>query len=206
MNAVGSFLFRQKEASFTGFTAGQATLTKPSDWAWPIDPAYCYDSGGNILSRIEWKTWDIFEGTLRFASNVGRPAYASLRSPLDDDIYVSPVIGAADLSSIKMSYLARLQRPSEATGATIKLTPEAREALIRGGEAYLMRLRYAKYPNIWGPFWAQFEKAISTAQAADRRWLAAAHPSAQPEMVGILSDLPGSYRPSGLITIRVGAP
>ena len=204
LNGAGVFLFRQKEASFSTFTSGQATLTKPSDWAWPTDPAFCYDTNGNILNRMEWKTWDVFEGTLTYGGMPARPLYLSLRSPLDDEIYVSPTIDPTTLASIKIAYLARIQRPSEATNSTIKLTPEAREALIRGGEAYAMRTRYAKYAPIWTPFWAQFKEAILTAQAADRRWLAATHPSAVPEMMGQISYLPVGNRPGTLIMVRVG--
>jgi len=206
INAAGVLLYRQKEASFTGFTSAQATLTKPSDFAWPIDPAYCYDTPGNILSRIEWKTWDVFEATLRNVGDTGRPTWASLRSPLDDDIYISPLIDPTNVTTIKMAYIARLQRPSEATGSTLRLIPEVREALIRGGEAYVMRLRYAKYPNIWTPFWGQFKESILSAQAADRRWLATAHLGATPDMAGNLTSLPGSFKPSGIINIRVGQP
>ncbi len=66
-----------------------------------------------------------------------------------------------------MPYYARVQRISEAT--TVSLLPEAREALLAGGEFMAMREKFKDKPNIWGMFESDFYRMVSGAKAAARR-------------------------------------
>ena len=185
MNMAGTFLFRRKENTFTSFTAAQATLALPSDWGWPEQPAYALDSGGDIIQRVEWKTWDLLRRRLADDSDTGVPEFLSILSELDSLIYVAPKIDTASVTSIRVPYFAKIQRISEAT--SIALSPEAREALITGGEFFAMRYRYAKFPQVWRPFQDDFYRAIAGARAAANRWLAQAFSTAVPEVFGSLS-------------------
>lgn len=183
MNMAGVFGFRHAEASYTTFTAAQETLVAPDDWAFPCDPAAVYDSAGNVIQVLEWKLWDVFRQA--GSSATGRPEILSQASERDLTIYVAPKIDPAAVYQIRLSYLARVQRPSEAT--TLYLLPETREALITGGEAFITRSHYLKYPNIWSPMFVDFDRTIRGAIAASLRWTEATRMAAIPDINGSLA-------------------
>ena len=116
---------------------------------------------------------------------VSLPRYASLRSVSDEQFHLYPAPDSSEVTTMKVAYAARVQRVSEAS--SIVLIPEAREALITGGEFFMMRLRYAKYPNVWGQFQRDFLSAIDGARAAANRHLAAANMTIFPDFDGQLS-------------------
>lgn len=191
MNMYGSYLFRQKEKDFaqtTDFSTGDKTVDTPSDWAFPVDPALALDANGDIIQRLEWKTFDILRHSQGDSDAKGVPLILSMRNELDTAIHVFPAFDVADIETLRVNYLARIQRPSEVS--SLAVTPEAREALISGGQAFMVRYRHLAKPNVWRPMFEDFKDAVMGAKAAANRWLAATHASAVPELDGQIRTIP----------------
>lgn len=206
MNMAGIFLFRQKEATFTSgsdFAQAADTITMPTDWGWPIDPIILRHANGDISGRGEWKSWDVWRQLQAGANDTAMPAYFAIRNELDGTIYMAPKANLADIGSITLSYIARIQRPSEATNASLALIPEAREALLAGGMALITQYRYLKYSNIWQPMMIDFKLMIEGARAATKRWLNATHPTAYPDESGHLGGYPAVSYGHGTVYIRI---
>jgi hypothetical protein len=196
INMKGVFMFRQQEHSYTtssdpAFVDGDAYVSKPSDWGWPMDAAYAYDSGGDIIQKLLWLTWENFLIQQGNTSDTSCPQYLSMQSPLDDGIYFAPAIAAGDVTTIRVPYWARVQRISESS--TISLLPETREALISGGTALYMKDRYAKAPNVWRPHMADFEDMTVGAINASTRWLSAVQHSIFPDLDGWYGSVPNRF-------------
>ena len=189
LNMEGVFLYRKLTISYPtsgSFSDGDRTLSFPSDWGWPTDPILAFDSDTQLLGRIEWKNWEEFNLQVIDPTQTGTPAYASIKNEKEGLIYLVPAIDASEVDTIVFSYFGRVQRPSEEDGDLL-LTAETREALIAGGEFFIMRYRYAKFPRIWESFYDDFQRAMDGAIAANNRWIEATHPSAVPELEGVLS-------------------
>ena len=189
MNMSGTFLYRRAEKTYDSTDASWAesaeTFALPSDWGWPMDAAYAYESGGAKIRRIEWKSWDVFRGLGSDSSLTGAPAYASIRSEKDTQaLFIWPKLSITDVDHFVLTYIGRVQRPSEVT--SLAILPETREALITGGEYFAARWRYLKNPSIWGPMRKEFLDAIDGARAAANRNLHANHMALYPELVGSL--------------------
>lgn len=193
LNGAGVFLFRKKEATFGTspvFTANQATLTLPSDFAFPTDPAVCKDSLGNVIQVLEWKAWEIFRTSiLTTVTNIQSvPAFVSILNPLDLTAYLYPYIDTAKVANIVLTYFARILRVSEVADGNVYLTPEGREALITGGQAMMTRQRYLTKPNIWVPMMQDFDRTVMLAKAAAFRQQQVEHISIRPDESGSLSN------------------
>ena len=196
MNGAGIYLYRRKTQSYTSaagdFATGDKTLTPPTDWAWPSDGCKTL-FGGATKNHLEWLDYHIFQQVKDKDSN-GSPQYLSIRSEMDDQIHLLPNIDTAVIDQIDLQYVARLQRPSE--NATMLISPEVREALICGGEAFALRLRYASKPGIWMPVWKQFERAMEQARIAAWRYRGAVHTNARPDEAGFIGPGGGNNSPS----------
>jgi len=181
MNMAGVFMFARKIATYDSLTASQATLDLPADWGWPTDPADVYDTSGNLIKRLEWKTWDIFKA-VSISSHDGVPSLISMLSTIDGSAYIFPHIDVGSVGSIQLNYWMRVQRPSE--HAEISILPEAREAMITTANFLMAQYRYLKYPNIWRPMQEDAFNTIEGAKAASNRWLGTTHPAAYPDLSG----------------------
>jgi hypothetical protein len=204
MNSAGVFLFRRKENAFTSFTTGQSTLALPSDWGWATDPMVAYDTLGNTLQVIEWKTWEIYRSLLQTTvQNItGVPNFASLLSEMDALIYLYPYIDSAKVTTIKATYFARILRISEVSDGNVFLSPEGRECLITGGQAMMMRQRFLTKPAIWEPMMQDFDRQITLAKSAAFRQQQAEHISARPDEAGGLAT--GVFTPGPRVTVYLG--
>lgn len=204
MNAAGVYLFRRKESTFTGLTTGQSTLAFPSDWAWATDPMCVYDTPGNLIQVVEWKTWEIYKMQLQTTvTNMnGVPSYASVLSEMDALIYLYPYIDAAKVGSIKATYFARLLRISEVADGNVYLSAEGRECLITGGQAMMIRQRFLTKPAIWTPMMQDFDRQILLAKSAAFRQQQAEHIAARPDEGGGLST--AVYTPGPRVTVYLG--
>lgn len=177
MNMSGIFAFRQKDATYTtsdgSLTNGQSSLALPADWAWPLrNPALYLASA--LVGQVEWTSFDRFREfwsdlDTSDTSNYGTPAYLSIRSEIEELAYLWPFVSTADVDTIVVPYYARIQRLSEITDTQVYLTPEAREALVAGGEAYMLRHVHMHEPQIWQPVWQQFLNTITQAKGASKR-------------------------------------
>lgn len=175
MNSLGVYLFRLKEAAFTTFNSGESTLTLPTDWGWAETDGFVYDEDGNLKSRLTWLAWSEFllrkpNATTSSTDRNGIPQIISFVSEADGLAYYYPYIDSARVSRIVLPYLARVQRISEiADDSELSLSDEMREALIAGGQAFLMQSRYKDKPAIYSPYFAQFESSVRGAKATAQR-------------------------------------
>jgi hypothetical protein len=173
MNAAGVWLFARKEKSYTSaaadFAAGSTYVTTPNDFAWGSHGGRCLDASGNLVSQLEWLDWAVFKPLAdNSPTRTGEPRYCSILNQFDAKVYVYPLFSST-VSSFKMPYFARITRPSEETGADLLLTAEAREAMLTGAEAFLMRWRHSAAPAIWKPFMDDFDDRIRIARSASHR-------------------------------------
>lgn len=207
MNGAGVYLFRKKEATFgtsPAFTANQSTLSLPSDWAWATDPGMAYDSNGNCIQILEWKPWEIYRMNLQTtASNITSvPCFLSIMNELDATAYLYPYIDTAKVATIKLTYFARILRLSEVTDGNVYLSPEARECLIAGGQAMMIRQRYMTKPAIWEPMMNDFDRMIQLAKSAAFRNQQAEHISIRVDEAGNLAG--GYYSAGPRTTVYIG--
>lgn len=195
LNLSGIFLYRQKTKTYSSLTEGQETLELPSDWAWPEDPVLTLDSDNETTGKVQWVRWSTLEELIDRTAKNGVPSYIAVRSQFDDTAKIFPFIDASDVSRIDMAYVARIPHPSEEE--ELHITPETREALTMGGEAYFMRRRYKDKPNIWRPFWAGFLDAITKAKAAAHRYQQTVNVYAQPDIDGRTHALSTAFSSRG---------
>jgi len=145
------------------------TLTLPDDWAWPARGGLIYDEDGNVLAEPSWTPWHVFRAytTRNTDSQSGTPKMLSVRSPEDGTVYVWPPIDGDTVKRIELPYFRRIA--TFTSQDTLFLTPESREALIAGGEFFLVKQRYRDNPAVVAAFWTDFQTAVSGAKAADAR-------------------------------------
>lgn len=200
INMSGIFMYTRKELSVTSFTADQQTLDRPADWGWPDEGARVYDPDGDLLDPLEWLDWDAFQQQIE-VSDSSVPEWLSMRSDLNDNISVYPYIDNTQIGEIVVPYLTRITRISE--NNEVLVTPETRESLICGGEAYIMRRKYKNTPNIWTPFWRQFTNSITLAKGAADRYRQVVHTGARPDESGRLPRGSNAFRRFGNLTFTV---
>jgi hypothetical protein len=197
MNAAGVYMFKRADVTFDSFTLGQTTLAAPSDWGWPDAGVRVYNANSELLGVMEWLDWNVFQRQVTSAQN-GRPQWISMASELDSNFSIFPYIDTSDVDSIVIPYISRVSRPSAVVEMII--TPEAREALIRGGEAFVLRRRYASKPAVWLPFWHHFQEAITQAKGSSWRYRQSVHGGAAPMEVGQNHGLAGALNGTALIS------
>lgn len=164
MNMAGIFMFRRKDATYSSLTLGQSTLTLPDDWGWPegFGAAYLSDE---LVGRIDWVAWDIFLDKQKSldttsSSNYGSPQYLSLRSELEEVAFVFPYIDTSEVDRLVLPYYSRVQRISEETDTSLLMTPEVRETLLTGGEAFILRYEFPENPQVWLSVWNDFQQTV----------------------------------------------
>jgi hypothetical protein len=187
-NMRGIWLVQRAESTYSSLTNGQQTLTMPSDWAWPDDRWFVYDSSERLIRVGEWRVWEHFRSFISDldTTHYGVPAYASIKSDLSESlVYLYPFINTSNVSKIIMPYFKRIQTVSEA-GTSFLVTKEIREALIQFAEFLTMRFRYKDKPPIWRPFEEQAERAVRLAIKAARRMEMGWHVGAVPDETGSL--------------------
>jgi hypothetical protein len=174
MNKSGIYLYNKRTKSYTSgdFSDGDGSLDLPTDWGWPHHPIIVYDENGARVIRGEWLEWEEFRPYIQDLDtadqNKGRPQYFSIRDEFQDaKVYCYPFIDSTQVQQIDVVYFKRVPRPSEVE--TLYISPETRECLIIGGEAFTMRFRYARNPNVWQPFWKQFQDSITLAKGVAHR-------------------------------------
>jgi hypothetical protein len=178
LNMAGVYLYRQKDQEYPdanlggAFTDAQATLTLPTDWGWAENPARVYDDQGTLVGAPEWVAWDVYQrhAVASTTNAKGVPELLSILSELDESVSLYPSIDTSAVTTITLSYYARLLRPSDATGdSNLYATQETFEALQSGGEAFIMRFRYKDDPRKWKPFMDDFRDTLRGAKAAAAR-------------------------------------
>ncbi len=161
-------LWTLREATPT-VTAGTATVTLPSDWGWPYGDARFEEADGDVARYVKWVTWDVWYGLNSARADSDLPAYISIRNEVRDGtayLYPTPNTEAAAYT-LKLPYLTRIQRPSEAS--TLYLTDELRTVLVAGGQALLARHRFLQQPAIWAPLQQDFHLLLQQYRAAADR-------------------------------------
>ena len=192
MNSAGIYLHARKEQVYTlaggDYSAGSRYVTPPTDFAWPTfgaDRGRCLDSSGKALSVLEWLPWGRFrlEDEIDSSTKTGSPLWVSYLNEFDDRLYLTPGPDA-EVATIRLPYFARIQAPSEVLDAQLLLMPEVREALVTGGEFFMIRYRHADAPAIWVPFRNDFETAIRRARGAAARQAGAFSTLCVPDEIG----------------------
>jgi len=184
-NMHSIFLFQQREATFTDLEEAQATLTLPADWGWPTPLISIYNSAGEKIWLGRWMSWENWQNYNRPTAGPSIPELFTIRTELapSGQVLMFPAVALDKVGSIKLDYIARISRPSEAeTGSAIWATPEVRETLIRGGVFFAMQLRYQDRPAIWAPYEALFMKGLRASEGASMRFQSATAPAFAPDM------------------------
>ena len=181
LNMSGLYLFRRKEVTYSNAAAGGSgstllalgdkELTTPSDWGWPDPSVMAVDSDGNERGEIFWQSWETFRRmATRDTSNANStPAWIAIRNEMEEVLHIWPPIDTEVIAQIIVPYFARILRPSEVGDSNLYASQEAIEAMIMGGEAYMMRFRHKNQPQMWLPFWKLFEKTVLLARSAAHR-------------------------------------
>lgn len=190
MNLAGVYLYRRKEHDYTlisdpAFTDGASSLVLPSDFGWPTDPFLMLNSDGEVVGGCEWIPWEQLRGVMNSTATPGTPSYVSIRDEIGDNrVYLHSPIEADDVATVRLTYLARLQKPSEVAGQTdvaLVMSDETLEAILTGAEYFIMRHRYKDAPQVWRQFYVDFERCIIHARAAASRQQQAFHMSMRPD-------------------------
>lgn len=183
VNMSGVLMYRRTEQTYDSLTSNQTTLERPADWGWPDMGARAYNAAGDLISTLEWLDWDTFQGLISGTANRDSiPKYLSMRSDFEGNIFLFPFVDPTLVDRIEIPYIRRIERLSETN--EVLATPETREALIVGGEAFVMRHRYARSPNVWMPFWRHFTNAITLAKGAADRYRQVVFTGARPDEDG----------------------
>lgn len=181
MNMAGLYLFRRKEVNYQTAAAGGSgttllenddqTLPTPSDWGWPERSVVAIDSNSNRLKQLFWQPWETFRliSAQDTTSASGIPEFISIRNELEALLHFWPPIDTDSVAEIIVPYYARILRPSEVSDSNLFASNEVIEALITGGEAFMMRFRHKNQPQQWLPFWNDFKDAITMAKGASHR-------------------------------------
>ena len=201
LNMSGLFLFRLGAEVEDAPTASQSTISIPSDWGWPTDPSYASRADGTIINHIEWLAWDQFQQTKGGSSDAAVPAFAAIQNEFDQVAHVYPAIDTDEVDSVTLAYFTRILRPSEA--ADLYMTPETREALITGGQFFVLQFRYKDKPAIWQPYFKQFEITIQGARGAASRRQNAQHTWARPDESGHVGANTANVSPSRPVYLRL---
>jgi len=197
LNMRGHWLFRRKTLTYstTGsgdqlLSADDSTLTLPSDWAYGIDPIRVLGADSDLNRIGEWKSWAWLQGYKTDSDFSGVPSYFAIKSELDLVAHFYPSLDTSTTTAIEMTYVARVQRPSEAS--SLSITPETREALISGGMALFAQWRWVNMPQVWQPLLKDFYYNIKLARASTKRALGELHQTATVDEV---ADGPGHSDP-----------
>lgn len=200
LNMQSIWMHRRKEATFTSFTDGQSTLTLPSDWGWPDRPVFAYDSDGNQVAHIDWVTWDMMRAAIQTTDTTQQrsvPNYISIRTVMDELLYLFPYINTGSLATIIVPYFTRVLRISEVSDGSLYITKEAREALLTTAQFLIMQRRHAAKPAIWGPWREDAIIAVTLARGAAAREEGMMRPAAAPSEVGFYPS-GGTFDPAPL--------
>lgn len=171
MNMAGIYLYRRAHETYSGLTDGQNSIDLPPQWAWPVGTVTLLDASGVLVGECDWVEWEVYRREAVDPTTKGTPVLFSLLSEFDAKAYFYPAVDIANVSSITLTYCARIQRPSEASDDMLYFTPETRECLISGGSFLMMQHRYAGQPGVWVPYRQDFEQAIQRCRASAARQL-----------------------------------
>jgi hypothetical protein len=204
LNMNGIVSTQRTEATFSTMTLGDTTLTLPSDWGWPDDRAFVYDTSNRLLAVMEWKVWEDFRQFISPTSSApnGVPTWLSIRSDLTDQlIYFWSPVDTGKVGKIILPYYKRVQTLSEVS--TFTAPKEIREALIMYAEFLMMRYRYKDKPPIWQPFEADAERTMRKAINSTRRATEGGqHFAARPDLTGLLGASTDTF--TGVIYLVLG--
>ncbi len=178
MNAAGIWLSARTVATWTyaasspgetEFTDDAEVLSLPDDWAWPARGAKVYDEDGNVVKFPAWAPWFLFRSyTSRNTSSAsGIPELLSIASPEDDEVHLWPPIDGDTVRRIEIPYFRRVA--AFGSQDTLFLTPEMREALVAGGEYFVVKRKHRDNPAVVATFWRDFQEALRGARQAAAR-------------------------------------
>jgi hypothetical protein len=177
----GVFLFRRKEVTYLTSAEGgsgdtlledeDTTLPTPSDWGWPERGATALDGDGNLLKEMFWIPWETYtlDNDKEGGTTKTVPHFIAIRNEMESLIHIWPPADTSKVGKIVVPYFARILRPSEVNDSELLASKETIEALITGGEAFMMRYRHKNQPQMWIPFMKDFEKTAMKAKAAAHR-------------------------------------
>jgi len=176
LNMWGVWLYQHTENTWTSGAATDSStfqdkdtyLVLPSDWGWPDEGVQCLGSDGEIVGKPYWVDWFLYRNySDNQANQESIPEIISIGSEAEGRAYVWPPIATADVSTIRVPYFRRVEKPSTVT--TLTVTDEVMEALTAGAEYFVMRFRHSSEPNVYAPYWQQFIAAVRGARGADMR-------------------------------------
>lgn len=163
LNTMGVHVWTKRQEAYT-WSSGDASAALPTDWFCAAGSAWRVAADGSGPTEVLWMDWGDFSSY--DLTSEGSPKYISIRSDVYDGLihYYPKVSAEAAGQILRVPYYAKIQRPSEA--ADLYLYDIAREALLTGGTAFMLQWRYAQNPNIWMPYFADFERQGYAARAA----------------------------------------
>ena len=166
---VGAWTVAASPSSDSEYADGAESLTLPSDWAWPALGALLYDSSGNVAGSPTWESWHVYRSytTRNTSSQAGTPEILCIRSPEEQTVYLWPPVDGEAITRIELPYYRRIA--TFTSQDTLFLSPESREALIAGGEYFVMKRRHKTNPAVLAAFFQDFQVALRGAKAADER-------------------------------------
>jgi len=171
INLSGTYLLCTREFSVSPGD-GDTTIPLPDDFAWPFgNPRLVKTTDDTMRSFLTWVPWDTFWLSIPIYTNVGLPLYISVREPVKDKVaYIWPKGSTTSAGyTLTVPYLARITRPSEASGTQLFISDELRTTLVAGAKAFVMQQRYVAQPQIWSPYWKLFEEALARFRGAGDR-------------------------------------
>lgn len=196
LNAHGLEMFRVVEATYDSLAQGQTSLDLPSQWAWPYDHPIAYDASDQMIHKMQWLTWGVFNGSrARLSGDNGVPQYCSIRDSIEDaKVHLYPYVDTNDVAKIIIPYHARVDRLSSVTNSFFVVTREIQEAIITGGIFFMMQKRYATRPDVLSQYLRDFEHQMENARCAAARYASNSHPSATPDLDGYVHPPWGAYQ------------
>lgn len=162
--------FSKVTATAITLVNGTRTYSLPTEFKKPGD-ARLIDAAGSgyrTLTYIE----DITSWRLDWQqSNTGAPYYYHLRNEFGDgliDVYPIPDVSAAATYRLSVEYYQRFGALSDDSTCQLEMPEEATNALVLGGQAYLLRERDKNTPVVTQAF-VDYQRAVNLLKTFDRR-------------------------------------
>jgi hypothetical protein len=185
LNMFGIYLFTIREQDYTvtngDLVGNSVTVPMPDDFAWPVDPVEALDSDGVLKATLEWVAWNIFRHRVATqdptnTNSAGIPTAISFPNVIDQTLHFWQPWKTSAAETLRVAYYARVQRPSEVQDQQeMRITPEAREAMLSMAVALIQQHRRQTQPEMWKPFMNDAERWLTRARGAAQRQQTALH-------------------------------
>ena len=162
--------FSKITASAITFVTGTRTYSLPTEFKKPGD-ARLIDAAGNGFRTLTFID-DIMSWRLDWQQSLsGTPYYYHLRNEFGDgliDVYPIPDTSTAANYRLNVEYYQRFGAFSDDPTCQLEMPEEATNALVLGGQAYLLRERDKGSPIVVQAF-ADYQRAVNLLKTFDRR-------------------------------------